>query len=307
MSSPITKNPFLRFLALPALLPRRWFLHARSRREKAQFQHDHRVLSLLEPLLVEDPVIRIEEFGGVFQMDARSDLFKRIILRGEYEPDLVALVKRFVDPARDALDVGGNAGFFSVLLAKLLSDERKILAFEPVPAMVRRFRRNMTRNEVKGVILFEGVASCNDNPVELKVIAGKEEYASMGDLAHFAVEGLKWETIAAPAITLDAAVQQHSLDPGFLKVDVEGAEQWVLEGADELLEKSRPIILLELNDPMLKKNGSSAQAILNLLKAKRYLCFDPERPHMPPGSISYGNVMAFPAESNVQAEDLTHG
>ena len=71
-------------------------------------------------LLIEDPVFRVPEFRGEFSIVKESDLLIRLLGDGEYEPILVKRLQEHVNVKRDAIDVGANVGFYSVLLARML-------------------------------------------------------------------------------------------------------------------------------------------------------------------------------------------
>lgn len=120
------------------------------------------------------------EYHGNFFLDYRSDLFKRIIMSKSYEPKLAQCCKDLVDNKRDAIDIGANVGFFTVLFAKILCN-RKVLSIEPTRHALSRLYKNIRLNEVSDkTIVFEGVVSNQIGETEIKTIEGKEEYSSMG-------------------------------------------------------------------------------------------------------------------------------
>jgi hypothetical protein len=63
---------------------------------------------------------------------------------------------------------------------------------------------------------------------------------------------------------------------GFIKIDVEGAEEKLLRGAVKIIATSRPAILIEVEDEHLRRQGSSAARLRDLLKARGY--------HLAPGA-----------------------
>ena len=216
-------------------------------------------------------------------MDVRSHLFQRLVLDESYESHLVETCKRFVPAHRDAIDVGANAGLFSVLMAALVPDQR-ILAVEPSASMIARLRANLVRNGLdQRVEIFEGALAEEKGTAQLQAIEGLEEYGTLGTLSHPALKGLdstRSETV--PTISLDSLVAKHGLSPGFIKIDVEGAEARVFKGAMETLTRHRPIVLTELHPTLLGANGSSALEVIELLDEARYNLFDPATPEYTP-------------------------
>jgi hypothetical protein len=56
-------------------------------------------------------------------------------------------------------------------------------------------------------------------------------------------------TLTVPAVSIDAVVAAGAEPPDFVKIDVEGAEAAVLHGMATTIDRHRPIVLCELDDP----------------------------------------------------------
>jgi FkbM family methyltransferase len=255
------------------------------------------IFNRLGKLLITDPVLNVVEFGGQFAVAPGGHIFRRIVEHGEYEPTLTAYCRQFLDPERDAIDVGANIGFYTILMARTLP-KRRVLAVEPMPNSVARLKRNIFLNGVSSsVIVFEGVASDQPGWVEIKSVAGLEEYSSLGAMEHPSIVGQRTETHRVAALKLDQLVEEHKLDCGFLKVDVEGAEHLVLAGAQHVLARHRPVVMAELSDRLLRKNASSALAIVRMFEGIGYRVSDPLHPTEKPGYREYGDILCVPVEN----------
>ncbi len=280
----------MRTALAPLLAARRAWLTRRGRAEIERFQRFGR-------LFAADPVLRLDAFGGEFELSPESHLLARIALDGHYEPELAAVCRAHLDPARDAIDVGANVGFYSVLMAHALP-ARRVLSVEPTPAALARLRANLTRNGVaERVTVVEGAAAATAGHFDLSVIEGREEYASFGALVHDTIAGEAHHVVRVPTTPLDDLVDAHGLTPGFVKIDVEGAEEAVLIGGARTLERHRPVIMAELNDDLLRQQGSSARAVLSRLEGAGYRLSDPSHPGQRPGLRPYGDVLAVPREA----------
>jgi FkbM family methyltransferase len=257
------RNAFIRWAIYPIVMTRRLWLmrHAHA---------THQVFSRLSDALAEDPVLAVNGFPGTYAFGPRSDLFRNVVMSGGYETAWAELCRKHVDQQRDAIDIGANIGLYSVLLASLLPS-RRVLAIEPTPDAARRLRANIERNDCSATtIVFQGVASDHKGSAEIRMIPGKEEYSSCGRMTHAAIVGLPHVSIAVEAATIDDLVAQHSLDPGFIKIDVEGMEHVVLGGMRDVLSQCQPVILTEISDSLLRHNGSSSAALFDLLRSFGY-------------------------------------
>lgn len=242
-------------------------------------------------------MLRVPEFKGVFTVDVRSHLFARIAMDGMYEPELAEITLRHLDPDRDAIDVGANVGFYTVLIARTLAPGSRILALEPTRNALRRLRSNLARNGVDSkAVIFEGVSSDETGELTLNTIAGMEEYSSLGPLDHHAVRGKGFEAVSVAASTIDSLVTQHGLKPGFLKIDAEGSEHRVLRGAAATLAAFRPIILSELTDSLLRRNGSSSAEVIEFLQGHGYRIVDPQFPDRAAKRGDFESILCLPEQ-----------
>lgn len=281
------RYPVARQLLRPAIALRR------SRQKQANAQ-TVRLYERLAASFAEDPCVKVEEFGGSFFVDARSALFRRIIEDGVYEPVLSALCRESSNPARDVLDIGANVGFHSVMFGRWLTTGR-VVAVEPTRNALARLHRNLARNAVADkVTVFEGVVSDSPGVVEIKTIAGREEYSSIGEMAHPSIAGVQWQAERVASSTVDQLVLEHGLKPGFMKIDVEGAEHLVIQGAGNTLGTHRPTLLLELSNPLLRSNGSSSQSVIDQIAAYDYEITDPLNPGVTPGQREFGDILCRP-------------
>jgi hypothetical protein len=97
------------------------------------------------------------------------------------------------------------------------------------------------------------------------------------------------------AIRLDDLAREEGIRPDVLKIDVEGAELWVLQGAREILREARPLILLELHAFAWPLFDTDAGALRRLLEEARYEILDIEPPHRPLEIFpDYGHALVRP-------------
>lgn len=248
----------------------------------------HRIVNRLEAPRLEmvdrigcqlvEPCVRLPAFSGDFFIDTRSDLFRRILMYGEYEETISGNARRFLDESRDCIDVGANVGFYSVMLAKVCSGAR-VLAIEPMPDVLENLERNLEMNGVQDrVLVHAGAVGEAKGLSSINYVTGKAEYSTLASLVHPSVsnDAMSLLTEIVRVDPLDDLVEVHGLNPGFLKIDVEGFEKSVLLGAAGILRRFNPILLIEADDPMLKSAGSSVADIHRLVSAYGYSVLDAE-------------------------------
>lgn len=239
-------------------------------------------------------VVNIPEFKGFFEMDFHSNLLKLIIRYQGYENDLVNIVKKYINPTNDVIDVGANIGLYSILFSKLIDNNHRVLCIEPSPAALKFLRKNIEQNNSGNSIIYEGVATKAKGYYKFNIIPGMEEYSSLGNISHSATRGKKYESIDVSGDTIDNLVLIYNLNPGFVKIDTEGAEFMVFTGARKTIEKYRPIILSELSDNLMANFGNSSDDVIKILKECNY-----EIINIPNANISIqapfnGNFLAIP-------------
>lgn len=221
--------------------------------------------------------IYIPELEHAFYIDLRSDNLQRLLMVPAYETHVVNLVRAHLTPSVDFIDVGANVGFLTLFASEIIGENRHVLAIEPTPRALELLRRNIAsyRRESK-IIIIEGVATAEPvDTVPIHVVEGKEEYSSVNGIHHVAVEKEKSTTFNVKGHRVDDLVEQHNLKPGFIKVDTEGHEDAVFEGALRTIKTHSPVILTELSDRLLAHSGG-ARGVIQKLEALDYRVADAE-------------------------------
>ena len=152
----------------------------------------------------------------------------QIALFGEYEPNLTRLVLENAQYGGHFVDVGANAGYFSILWANA-RPENTVAAVEAAPRNVPLLCHNVGSNGMDGQIQVYAVAVGRETGT-LAFDPGPDEQTGWGGLALHETA----RTTPVDVVTLDSLVREPV---DLMKVDVEGAELWVFEGAQGLLRE----------------------------------------------------------------------
>jgi FkbM family methyltransferase len=162
-------------------------------------------------------------------------------LLGTDEPPLQKAIRNHVAAGDTVYDIGANVGYVSLSLAKRVGPTGRVIAFEPVPRNAEAFLRNIETNKLTNVRLLKLAAS--DKPGEAVIrMAANPSTAS-----------LVWHR-NDPSAT-EFRIRTASIDdlvdagefglPQFVKIDVEGAEGFVLQGMRRTIAAAKPVLFVE--------------------------------------------------------------
>jgi FkbM family methyltransferase len=166
-------------------------------------------------------------------------------LLGTWQPSMQVALGILIEEGETFYDVGANVGFFSVIGARLAGPAGKVVCFEPVPDNFQQIRHNAILNGFSNIEVVETALGSVD--AELPFWTSAEP--TWGKLANTArVPDQLTGEIKVAVKRLDGILADTDLRaPRVIKVDVEGAELEVLEGALETLRAYRPRLLIELH------------------------------------------------------------
>jgi FkbM family methyltransferase len=236
---------------------------------------------------------------------ARNDVCGDAVFTGCFEESERRFVTRFLQEGMTVLDIGAHHGIYTLLAAMKVGRKGCVIAFEPSPRERGRLLAHLRLNRISGYVTVCPLALSRD--------------AGEGTL--FVVEGTDTgcNSLRPPRTTdptraaiihrirLDDYLRENKIDRvDFIKMDVEGGELDVLDGATELLSRPhRPVILTEIDDSRTAPWGYAAAAIFDFLAERDYAWFSIAQEGTlrvaPRGERYSGNLLAFPRERLQQA------
>ena len=184
-------------------------------------------------------------------LPAGLDIFLLGLKSHDSELRLARFLIRYLKEGAVFYDVGAHLGFFSLLATRLVGTGGKVYGFEASSEMAGYYRDN---SKHVSNIQANHLAVSNTNGFirffEFPVLYS--EYNSV-DQSQYATaswfKSMKPDEVEVACTTLDSFSQKEHACPDIIKIDVEGAEQLVLEGSKELLAGCKPVVVLEFIPP----------------------------------------------------------
>jgi FkbM family methyltransferase len=158
---------------------------------------------------------------------------------GASEPAVQEQMLDHLAPGSVFYDVGANYGFFSLLGSRLVGDSGMVIAFEPLEENREKLADHLTIN---------GRSNCRVLPLALSDECGTVELVldhGTGRAGISFIERQGAVTRTVNSATLDSLTNLPA--PDLVKIDVEGAEAYVLRGMRRVLQEHRPIVVVEIH------------------------------------------------------------
>lgn len=213
-------------------------------------------------------------------------------VREDYEPELTFL-NQVLKHGETFVDAGANCGVYTVAAASIVGTTGLVLAFEPGKEIFYTLRQSIQLNHFDQVRLFEvGLADKSGTAPLYKHPHGTSS-SSLGKIS----ENVK-ESSSITLRRLDDVLSEQKVEiVHCLKMDVEGAEELILQGAVNLFERCKPRVIFEINPPAIEALNLETFGAWQFLEERDYQFFTMDSNGMmtvlvsrPPGA----NVIALP-------------
>ncbi|WP_414623417.1 FkbM family methyltransferase [Calothrix sp. CCY 0018] len=206
--------------------------------------------------------ILLEVHPGVFLKLDLSDWLHRLYYLGFVEQNTFKIIKKLLPVDGVFVDIGANIGIYSCIMANHVGAKGSVIAFEPMPENLEPLYNNIALNQLKNVEVNELALSNRQENFNLYVPSAHQQGATgctqvwnPGD----------WVSVGTTeATTLDIAFQKQRLD--FIKIDTQGHELEILQGAFSTIERFQPLILCEVFEENRTK-------VFDLIKSWNYAIY----------------------------------
>lgn len=200
-------------------------------------------------------------------------------VHGEYyEPDYTSLMMTVLRPGDTIIDVGANIGYFSLLASSLVTESGKVFALEPENENFTFLTRNIELNRFSNIRALNIAAGDTKKEAVLFIDPLNDGGHSLGGISPESILQLGTADAATSRVrmeTLDALLEVEKITHlKIIKIDTEGWEFHVLQGALSIIKRlSPPFILAEVNRSGLRRAGASERYLRRLMKELGYSTF----------------------------------
>ncbi len=221
---------------------------------------------------------------------------------GRWEPHVERLLNERLRPDMVAMDIGANIGYFSAVMAKKVGVAGHVWSFEPVPSTYRQLCICRDVNHLSQMTALDMALGDANGVARLRYDVTVTGSASI----HGHMSASQKQCVDVKIRRLDDLCGAGVVaEPNLIKIDVEGHELPVFEGAKALLRKARPEIIFEYNTEAALAAGWNLTQLASLLiscggyrfsKIGEHFCepIDPFKYQPPAGS--YIDLFAVPAD-----------
>ena len=212
-------------------------------------------------IIHESGPVRVREcrHGAMAYLPRDEHVGRSLDLLGEWAEAELRLLGLFVKPGSTVVDVGANVGTHALFFAKRVGERGAVIAFEPQRLLHQVLCANMALNGITWARVIRAAVGARPGSVVVPEI----DYAAGGNFGGLSL-GAWRDGEAVPVVTVDDLDLKSA---ALMKIDVEGMEGAVLEGAAATVSRLHPVIFVENNRP------DGAPEVVRFLADRGYALF----------------------------------
>ena len=190
---------------------------------------------------------------------------------GNYEQETVLLFERRIRSGMRVVDIGAHVGFFTLLAAKLVGPTGEVYAFEAEPENYKILQSNINRNKYQNVTAENQAVSDNNGTAHFYLSGLDNGSHSLHKVRRRMTRG----AIKVRETTLDAFFKAQGWPViDLIKIDVEGAENMVIKGMQQVLAlQPAPDLVIEFCPFLLEEAGNKSGLLIRTLQSLDYSVF----------------------------------
>ncbi len=195
-----------------------------------------------------------------------TGISKELLKFRKHEPATTEIVSKALKKGMVCLDIGSNIGYYACLENKSVGKEGRVIAIEPTPLTYQYLKRNI-ENQNGNAQTFNIACADKDGTINFAIVPGSNFCRVISEGQPTPPEAK--EIIKIPCKTVDSLVKELSLDKlDFLRMDIEGYEDKLFEGAKKTINKFKPAIQIEIHPA--KMGPERTEKLLQYLQSEGY-------------------------------------
>jgi len=243
----------------------------------------------------------------VMIVDLSTRTERAAYFKGVYDKDDLDLIQSLIKKDRCFLDVGANIGFYSVSMGnffRLNYPTNRVVAYEAFKGNFNRLQKNIEFNKLSEYCLINDYG-LSDKEGE-QIITLREDFKGGSNTGNAAIPTNEvfdsgFKTAPIKLMTLDQVWDEKYGIIDWVKMDIEGHEDYCLKGAQKTISKQRPAILMEVNKAYYKaRNIDLNDTFLPLFPEGYFIFKQKNNEWLPIKSLfdcnSIDNVVLLPKE-----------
>lgn len=247
-------------------------------------------------------VMRTRDYR-LFAYPQKGTLTRALVRRGGWEPLQTNIFRSLLAPGDLAIDAGANFGHYALTAAKAVGPGGQVIAFEPHPETFALLEANCGLLPDANVLAVQAGLGGEDGTLELYTDSANPGGHSYYDWNLRSEAG---QSHAARVYSLDSFLSRQMGDRAVsvIKIDVQGFEAKVLDGAVGIIERDRPAVFCEVTPGALKQAGSSVDEVLGFFRDRGYsakILIDGEGF---PQAIAYPDLLELFAATDAEYHDI---
>jgi FkbM family methyltransferase len=200
-----------------------------------------------------------------------TGIVPHLIRDGWFDRNITDIIFRLLEPGMTFIDIGANCGTYAVLGAAKVERSGRAIAIEASPRLAHLLQETIDLNGLTGHCdVLSCAAGAEPGKLVLHQMANRQGGSTLlKDIAERAASGLMGESLIATEVevrTLDDIIAERDITRiDLIKIDVEGFEYEVLQGARATLHRFRPRMILEWHNAFFEGRQEVARALYDYL------------------------------------------
>jgi FkbM family methyltransferase len=189
-----------------------------------------------------DIVAPLQDNGQICYVNTKDLIGWKIFFFGEYETGTNNVIEKYVKSGDTVIEAGANIGSETIILSRLVG-KGHVYGFEPNPYTFERLKINKTINELTNADVYDYALGEKDSTIHFNIYP--KGFCNAGMSSKYESTP-KTKKIEVTQRTLDSFVREKNIAKvDFIKMDIQGAEMDLIQGAANTIAQHKPIIFTE--------------------------------------------------------------